>query len=543
MAPTSVLSDGTIRRLVEEGRIRIDPWDPTMVQPASVDLRLGGSFRVFHNHRIQAIDLAAPPKDLTEHVVVEGDDHFVIHPGEFVLGSTAERVVLPDDVVARIEGKALALDTPVPTPDGWTTMEDLRVGEQVFDAWGQPTAVVAATEVMTGHECREVVFSDGTTIVADVDHQWESWTRTARSRRRPPSILTTAQIERTLRQGAEYNHHVAQCDPVRYPERTLPIDPYVLGAWIGDGTSTKAEITTVDEPILAAIGRAGYGVAPVSRASPLAHRLGGEGRTRDPVTGRYCRNGSFSSALRDNGLMNNKHIPRVYLEASVEQRRALLDGLMDTDGYVDKWGRCELTTVRAHLAEQYRELIASLGFKPVIAVKTATLYSKECGLKYDVTFTPHEPVFRLPRKLARQKLGGRFYFDRAIVDVRPVDSVPVRCIQVAHPWGLFLASRSFITTHNSSLGRLGLVVHATAGFVDPGFQGTLTLEIANFNSVPIVLRPGKPIAQLSFMALDAPARRPYGHPDLGSHYHGQADATESRYEGGPASRPRSPSRG
>src|SRR5204863_6160803 len=71
----------------------------------------------------------------------------------------------------------------------------------------------------------------------------------------------------------------------------------------------------------------------------------------------------------------------------------------------------------------------------------------------------------------------------------------------------------------SSIGRLGLIVHATAGFVDPGFKGTLTLEIANFNSVPIVLRPGLPICQLSFMALDRPAERPYGHPDLGSHYH------------------------
>ena len=86
----------------------------------------------------------------------------------------------------------------------------------------------------------------------------------------------------------------------------------------------------------------------------------------------------------------------------------------------------------------------------------------------------------------------------------------------------------------SSLGRLGLVVHATAGFCDPGWKGTLTLELANFNSVPIILRPGLPIAQLSFMALDRPAERPYGHPDLGSHYHGQVEATESRYEGGPA---------
>ena len=190
----SVLSDGTIRRLVDEGRIRIDPWDPAMVQPASVDVRLGRSFRVFHNHRIKAVDLGDPPSGLTELLEVEEDGDFVIHPTEFVLGRTTETVELPDDVVARIEGK-------------------------------------------------------------------------------------------------------------------------------------------------------------------------------------------------------------------------------------------------------------------------------------------------------------------------------------------------------SSLGRLGLIVHATAGFVDPGFRGSLTLEITNFNSVPIVLRPGLPIAQISFMALDRAAERPYGHPELGSHYHGQTEAAESRYEGGPAERP------
>jgi dCTP deaminase len=189
--PASVLSDGTIRRLVDAGEIVISPWDPLMVQPASVDLKLGTSFRVFHNHKIQVIDLADPPKGLTEPVEVEPDDLFVIHPNEFVLGRTEERVEMPANLVARIEGK-------------------------------------------------------------------------------------------------------------------------------------------------------------------------------------------------------------------------------------------------------------------------------------------------------------------------------------------------------SSLGRLGLIVHATAGFVDPGFEGSLTLEITNFNSVPIVLRPGLPIAQLSFMTLDQAAERPYGHPDLGSHYHGQVDATESRYEGGPA---------
>ncbi len=189
--PTSVLSDGTIRRLIEEGQVRIDPWDEAMLQPASVDLRLGTSFRVFHNFRVAAIDLADPPTNLTEHIEIAQDESFVIHPGEFCLGGTQEWVELPDDIVARIEGK-------------------------------------------------------------------------------------------------------------------------------------------------------------------------------------------------------------------------------------------------------------------------------------------------------------------------------------------------------SSLGRLGLIVHATAGFVDPGFKGTLTLEITNLTRVPIILWPGKPIAQLSFMTLDAPAERPYGHPGLGSHYVGQRDATESRYEGGPA---------
>ncbi len=190
-APSSVLSDGTILRLVEEGRIIVRPWDPAMVQPASVDLRLGNTFRVFHNHRTAAIDLAAPPQNLTEQILIGDDEPFVIHPGEFCLGRTLEWVELPDDVVARIEGK-------------------------------------------------------------------------------------------------------------------------------------------------------------------------------------------------------------------------------------------------------------------------------------------------------------------------------------------------------SSLGRLGLIVHATAGFVDPGWKGTLTLEITNLTRVPIKLWAAKPIAQLSFMTLDAPALRPYGHPDLGSHYHGQVEATESRYEGGPA---------
>jgi dCTP deaminase len=105
--PASVLSDGTIRRLVDEGRIVVQPFDASLVQPASIDLRLGDTFRVFNNHKAAAIDLKqGPPEGLTEQVLANEEDGFVIHPGEFCLGRTAEWVELPDDVVARIEGKS-----------------------------------------------------------------------------------------------------------------------------------------------------------------------------------------------------------------------------------------------------------------------------------------------------------------------------------------------------------------------------------------------------------------------------------------------------
>src|SRR3712207_7678642 len=136
--------------------------------------------------------------------------------------------------------RSLALDTPVPTPAGWRTMREVEIGDEVFDAGGVPTVVVDATEPLVGRPCRELVFADGATIVADLTHQWMVGRKTDRNRRLPGRVLTTEQIERSLRQGAEYNHHVLLARGVGYPGRDLPIDPYVLGAWIGDGTSTKA---------------------------------------------------------------------------------------------------------------------------------------------------------------------------------------------------------------------------------------------------------------------------------------------------------------
>ncbi|HYK96984.1 MAG TPA: dCTP deaminase [Candidatus Acidoferrales bacterium] len=467
--------------------------------------------------------------DITELVEVKAGDRFILHPGQFVLGSTRERIRLADDLVSRVEGKALALDTPVPTTTGWKQIRDIQVDDRVFDENGLPTAVVATSPIMIGRPCREVVFSDGTTVVTDVLHQWATSTKFRRKHRsRSTAIVTTGEVEDTLRVGPELNHQIPLASAVRRSPRWLPIDPYVLGVWIGDGTTTKAEITSADEPILEAVAAAGYAVSP-QRTRRLVYRIGGVGHSRNALTGRFARDASLSSALRDAGLLGYKHIPIAYLEASIEQREALLAGLMDTDGYVDRDGRCDITTVKENLASDYFELIASLGFRPKIANKRAVLNGVDVGPSFEVQFTPDRPVFRLPRKLARQKRAGTFQRFRAIVDVRRTASRPVRCIQVESPRGLFLITRAHIPTHNSSLGRLGLLIHSTAGFIDPAWDGHITLELSNVNTIPVTLYPGMRIGQLSFFPLSSHAERPYGSPELGSSYQGQTGPTPSRY--------------
>jgi deoxycytidine triphosphate deaminase len=528
----SVLSDRDIRGGLDDGSITIRPYDPHDLQPSSVDLHLDRSFRVFRNNRYAFIDVRAPQPDLTEMLTITDDEPFILHPGEFVLGQTHEWVELPNDLVARLEGKALALDTPIPTPQGWRTMADLEPGDLVFDESGAPTEVVAATPAMIGRPCRAVLFSDGTRVIADASHQWVTIDKAGRTHGQSRfAVRTTEEIAHTLQANGERNHHIPLAGPVQYPARAdLPIEPYTFGAWLGDGTTTKAEITSVDPEVLEQISGDGFTVQPVSYA-PHLYRIGGVGHTRDLVTGRYARNASLSSRLRNLGLMDGKFVPRSYLEASISQRLAFLQGLMDTDGFVDDIaGRCEFTSTNENLADAVVELAASLGFRPIKTEGRATLNGVDHGPKYRVKFTPDRPVFRLPRKLARQKAGdARYHGFRAIDVVIDVPSVPVRCIQVAVPSGMFLATKSFIPTHNSSLGRLGLLIHSTAGYVDPGWKGNLTLELSNVANLPIALYFGMRIGQISFFKMSSPVDRPYGSPELGSKYQGQSEPTASAF--------------
>jgi replicative DNA helicase len=375
-----------------------------------------------------------------------------LHPGQMIV--IAARPAL---------GKALALDTPLPTPTGWTTMGDVGVGDQLIGADGRPVNVVAATEVMQGRPCYEVEFNDGSVIVADAEHQWRTTTRASRRQQalmtatvqqadRPKNvdttathdgIVTTAQMAATLRDPADgrLNHAVAVSRPAGLPDKDLPFPPYALGAWLGDGTSAAAEFTTPDPEIITGIEAEGLRVVP----SPTV-------RMHYMIFLPEPHHGSAQAILRSMGVLNDKHIPADYLRASESQRRALLAGLLDTDGNVANNGTVQFAVTSSRLATDTLELILSLGYRATMTIKPVTGRSTASSTRYMITFTPADKVFCLTRKLARQTT--RAYPTtrcRFITDVRPIPSAPVRCVQVDNTDQMYLAGRSWIPTHNSTL--------------------------------------------------------------------------------------------
>ncbi len=402
-------------------------------------------------------------------------------------------------------GKALALDTPIPTPKGWTTMGELSPGQEVFAGDGSPARVAFTTPVMMDRECFRVRFSDGTEITADADHQWVTTTLWGRTGRWSPAVVTTRDMEATLwaRDGHTLNHAIQVCGPLEYPAQELLVSPYTLGAWLGDGTTDAASITCVDPEILDEIRCDGYTVhhnnpgqtdrAPRYRIARMAGKpvcllagprcsAGGTALARGLCKNHYeseRRNGrvsewpvrpavSLATQLRELGVLGNKHIPERYLHASITQRLTLLQGLMDTDGTVGTGGSgtgrgsgiaaCEFSVVNERLANDVHELLLGLGIKVTLRESPAVLRGRVVGTRYRLGFQTDLPVFRLPRKAMRlTPLRTRRAKLRYVTTVEPVATVPVRCIQVDHPSHTYLAGHECIPTHNTTVA-----LHAAA---------------------------------------------------------------------------------
>lgn len=342
--------------------------------------------------------------------------------------------------------RALAVDTPILTSAGWSTMGEVQVGDQVKGLDGQWVTVTGCSEVYRGRSYR-VTLNDRRSIVCDEGHLW-----TVRDRRRPSHGYATTTTAEMVRRGITYYHPSMKTDVRNFmlpkpgiqdgPDVDLPIHPYALGLWLGDGNERCANIFIEDrdrDHVVAQLAALGVDVVRDVKDSEHCHRLS------LMIDG---RRGAFVRALRRLGVFQNKHIPDLYFTASAEQRLWLLRGLIDSDGTVSTTETVFVNTNR-ELASGTANLVRSLGWK-------TTLRSGHYGeahhltrLSLGFTVRPGDPApASIPRKIRYVPQGHNTVRGVTITSIEPVGERDVRCIEVDAPDSLYLAG-DFVPTHNT----------------------------------------------------------------------------------------------
>ena len=400
-------------------------------------------------------------------------------------------------------GKAIYTNTVLPTPNGFVKMGDIKPGDFIFGRDGEPHLVLAESEIMQKNGYK-LTFDDGSVVDACDEHLWLTYNarelealtkrtpefREKRRTKRPSratnsqgeykslaiaernainkpetldaptgTVRTTTEIVATLlTPRGRRNHAVPVATPINLPHKNLLIDPYVLGAWLGDGASATGYICGQDEQVFTNVELA-YSVKSTKYTIP------------NNLNFKVVNFNGLRQDLKQLGLLKNKHVPHDYLWASEEQRVALLQGLMDTDGTVAKnSGSAEFCNTNKAIVDGLAFLVRSLGMKATIREGRAKLNGKDCGPKWTIKFVANRPVFRLDRKLALQKIASRRTTQfRYIVSAERTGPLPMKCIRVSSPDSLYLVSEDFIPTHNSSA-----LLMAAMQYIDvPGYSAII----------------------------------------------------------------------
>lgn len=338
-------------------------------------------------------------------------------------------------------GKDLDVSTPILTPDrGFVPLGDLETGDYVYDADGQPTKVIDTYSPLP-RQLVEFTFSDGTTLVSSVEHEWETQTRKER-KRNTSSVKTTQEIIDTFTHGSreDLNHSIPLCKPVTGGKTPDGIDCYYLGYWLGDGISKAAHQMSVgkqDREFFKSL----YPEFVFDKGSNILACLAGT-----------------KPFIYNLGLFNNKHLPEQVLTYSFEDRLELLKGLMDSDGYACK-SQVEFCSIKKELAEGVLLLARSLGQKPRLYVGDARIDGRSISKKYRVCWKPSNESlnpFKNPRKANKLQFKGlsqqQRNKQRMIVSFKFVDYRPTKCISVDNKRRLFLAGEGLIPTHNTRTG-------------------------------------------------------------------------------------------
>ena len=360
--------------------------------------------------------------------------------------------------VSRQNGKLLSEFVKLPTPDGWRELRDIEPGDVIFGDDGKPTKVVAKYEPEE-RDFYEIDFGNAgrfvnETIKCGGGHLWAVQTSDWDGKEK---VVDTKWIFVNLPrlQAHKQSLRLRLAKPVEYPEKNLPLDPYCLGLWLGDGNSWDAQLYSNEldvELYATAFCKAGFEVYDKHHTSKggCAFRVRG-----------------LKPVLANMDLLRNKHIPREYLTASISQRFELLRGLMDSDGYAEghssmvSWGQ----SGRPELVQQFMELVCSLGMKPSYRKKELSKnnpwHKDAVEVKFNVV--GNEPVFKSKRRLEKFEkyyTKPQFFNYWYIKGIRKIEKNPDEhyyCLAVDNESHLFLCGKSFIPTHNTELVRAQIV--------------------------------------------------------------------------------------
>lgn len=349
--------------------------------------------------------------------------------------------------------KGLALDTLIPTPSGFTTIGELKVGDIIYNALGKETKVIAKSEIK--HlPCYKITYQNGDSIVCDNEHRWFANGASIRKSKDEWNVIDSETLFNIKRLG--YPVVVPRTKAVEMKEQELPIRPYHLGYWLGNGSSNTSTVSCdakdAEEIMKQFSDDYNVSLSQYKRNNAVEIHITSK-------TGKRLDDSSFNWRLRNLGVLGNKHIPQIYLRSSIEQRIDLLRGLCDSDGCIDNVrGRVKFGSVREDIVQDVYSLLCSLGEHPSLRSRMAKGFGKIVEY-FEVEWLPFTNPFILKRKADRFK--GRIVenINDSIKSIEEVESVPTQCIAVDYGNATddadfrfsYLVGRGFHVTHNTVL--------------------------------------------------------------------------------------------
>ena len=363
--------------------------------------------------------------------------------GVLRIAGQIDLLVKQGNEITIMDWKGLPVDTPIATETGFKTMGELQVGDKVFDKDGNLCSVNVKSSIHH-NPCYKIEFDNAESIIADCDHRWLISFAGNKTKKFPDGwrdkVMTTEELAAYLENLGEDRQpylipKIRNCKPINCPEQILPIDPYVLGCWLGDGSKSCGVIANETNNIWGEIKSRGYELS-----DNLSQEDHCEMRT---VYG-------LRSGLRQLNLLNNKHIPDIYLRASYKQRLDLLRGLMDTDGYYHpKRKRFVMDTNQEWQMRDLCKLLGTLGIKASVFDIITKLEGKEYpGWQVNFSTLDLNPFLSRNQEI-EFPVKDKCSF-RVIKSVTPCETVPTQCIEVDSPSHTYLAGYNMIVTHNTN---------------------------------------------------------------------------------------------